>query len=267
MSRMKHVHIATIGDEVEYVNTVVRELSGIDVIYILYTENNEYTGHKYEDLAKKVKAKLSSMYSDIRLEPVGLEDFYGIVQTIYGIEKEFGPDTRYSINITGGTKLMSAAAYFSSYYIRAEVYYSQMIKKDGAIVPELTKVISIEQPYPIEIKNYTKLQKAIFKYIYQVEEEHREKIIHSKYYLDEERTKIDNQKIKKKPDSLSNEDIEAAFGISKQRAHSNLLALEDRKVLKIEPNGNFSSIRLTPQGKMIGRYLDAEDVVVGKVWE
>ncbi len=266
MERPKHVHIVTIGDDVEHVFTVVRELSGIDVIFILYTENNEYTGDKYETIAKQVQTRLLVNYPDVRIVPVGLEDFYGIVQTIYGIEKDFGIDTRYTINITGGTKLISAAAYFSAYYIRAETYYSQTIKKDGEIVPELTKVINIESPYPIEIKNYTKLQKGILKYIYQVEEEQREKIIHSKYYLQGDKTKLDEEKIKKKPKTLSNEDIEAAFKISKQRAHSNLLTLEERKVIKMDPNGNFTSIRLTPQGKMIGRYIDAEDVLVCKEW-
>ena len=61
------------------------------------------------------------MIPDVRLRVIPLLDFMGIVQVIYDIRDEMeGRDVEFSINITGGTNLIAAAAWYSSYYIRAQ---------------------------------------------------------------------------------------------------------------------------------------------------
>lgn len=250
----KHIHIATVGDHEAMIYKVFNHLSDIDRMYLLYTVDDEYAIYledkdKYFNKAKAIRDELCNLCPDIILKPIRLEDFMGVIQTIYAIARENGTEPRYSINITGGTKLMSAAAYYSAYYIRADVYYSQRIDdKDGNPIPSLTKVIEIDAPKAVNLRGYTKLQKEILKFV-------------EKY----ESGQLDTSDFVYK-DVLANVDIANHLKTNKQNISNNLKSLVAKGLLEKEVEGRNNSIRLTPHGVMIARYIDTEDVKIINEW-
>ena len=254
MAAPKHIHIATVGDHEVMIYKVFNHLSDIDRLYLLYTVADEYETYledkdQYCNKAKTIKKELSNLCPDIILKPVRLEDFMGIVQTIYSIARENGTEPRYSINISGGTKLMSAAAYYSAYYIRADVYYSQRIDdKNGDPIPSLTKVIKIDAPKAVNLRGYTKLQKEILKFVEQYES-----------------GRIDRSDFVYK-NVLSNVDIANHLKTNKQNISNNLKSLVAKGLLEKEVEGRNNSIKLTPHGVMIARYIDTEDVKIINEW-
>ncbi len=87
----------------------------------------------------------------------------GIVQVIYDIYDEMkGKDVEFSINITGGTNLITAAACYSSYYIRAQIYYA-LRGEEGSTVDQ--QIIKVEAPKAIDVEKYKPLTKDILKFI------------------------------------------------------------------------------------------------------
>ncbi len=233
---------------------VFRHIPDIDCVYIIYTEDDQYGTYlnsqdEYLKKAEKIRDELLKFCSTIILKPVHLEDFMDIVQTIYAIAREHGTDPHYTINFTGGTKLMSAAAYYAAYYIRADVYYSQRINdKDGNPIPSLTKVIKVDSPKAVNIKGYTKLQKKILKCV-----------------DDYENGRLDTSKFVYK-DCLANVDIATTVKSNKQNVSNNLKSLIEKGLLEKEVRGRNNHVKLTPHGVMIARYVDTEDVKIINEW-
>ena len=246
----KHIHIATVGYREDNIYKVFNHLQDVDSLYLLYTVDDvSVEKDRYLNIAKNIKAELTKFCSDIHLMPVGLEDFMGIVQTIYAIAKENGTEPKYTINITGGTKLMSAAAYYSAYYIRAETYYYQYIEDiDKNPIPDRIKVIKIDSPKAVNIGKYTKLQKDILNMINQ-----------------NENGTLDKRKFLY-PNILCNEDMARELNTSKQNISNNLKTLKDRGLIEIEPTGRNNTVKLTPHGVMIARYVYTEDVKILNEW-
>ena len=173
------------------------------------------------------------MIPDVRLRVIPLLDFMGIVQVIYDIRDEMeGRDVEFSINITGGTNLIAAAACYSSYYIRAQIYYSVRGEEGD---PVESQVIRVEAPKAIDVTRYKDLTKDILSYILRMSNDHRQ---------------------------VTKTMIASEFGITKQKVgyHTGILE-KDGLLRQVEfMNGDRvdsrrSELVLTPQGVMVARNL------------
>jgi len=229
-----HVHIITLGRQTKHVSEVLNEDKGVDVIYILSTD-------RYENNAKMVKENLERNNFTVHIIIIDKEDFMGIVQTIFGIKKQYDDDCKFSINITGGTKLMSAAAYYSSYYIRAKPYYAQYEEDDdGNPIIESCKVIEIKSPKAIDISNYSEKKRKMLKYIYDwhhgVYGEHSSK------------------------DKLTNLMVATKFDTTPQNIRTYLKGFKEDELINIERDGLYNNITLTEHGEMVAKYAVSDDL-------
>ena len=173
------------------------------------------------------------MIPDVRLRVIPFSDFMGIVQVIYDIYDEMkGRDVEFSINITGGTNLITAAACYSSYYIRAQIYYS--LRGDDS-TPIDKQVIRVEAPKAIDVTKYKDLTKDILRYI-----------------LDKTNAGT----------MVTKTMIAADFDITKQKVGYHTGILEDDGLIQqaeFKVDGKVDNRRselvMTPQGVMVARNL------------
>lgn len=115
-----HVHIATIGQNTDAVLNGLKLIPGIEKVYLLYSS-------KYKESAMVVENYLQKGNTPCILEPVDEYDFQSTMNVIYEVveeERKKGKPS-FTLNVTGGTKLMAFAAYSSAYLIGATVYYVQ----------------------------------------------------------------------------------------------------------------------------------------------
>ena len=223
-----HIHIATLGEKTDPVLKGFRLIPGIEKAYLIYSG-------KYPDSVEKVESYLRSGNMETQSIKADEYDFQDVMDKISGIvdrEKASGPHT-YSINVTGGTKLMAFAAYSSAYFIGATVYYIQD-RNDIPLSEQLLTILTTKAP-----KNTKSDKKGrdILKFIY-------------------ERT-LNNG-------TVSNQDIETEFGMKKQQVSyyiKNLresgLITTDLGVFDVEKqamNYRYNSIKLTQQGQMEAKF-------------
>ena len=222
-----HIHIAPVGFTKEPILKVISKVSGIDSLFLLHTSNDES-----RKTAEEVRETLSCMIPSIELRIIPFSDFFGIVSTIYGIYDDTkGKDVEYSVNITAGTNLMAAATCYSSYYIRARIYYS--LNTTGPIDQQ---VLEITAPKAVDVSGYKDLTKDILRFI-----------------LD----------CRNSDSPVTNSSIAAKFGINKQKAGYHVKILTDDGLVEkcqfMNQNGCIdarkNSLRLTPQGVMIASSL------------
>lgn len=222
------IHIATIGTAREPVLKVVRCIPGIDVLYLLHT-----AGGESQQSAEFVRDAISPLIPDIRLREIPFSDFMGIVGVIYGIRDEWkGCDTKFSINITGGTNLIAAAACYSSYYIRAQVYYA--LRGDDS-VPVERQVIMVDAPKAVDADSYKDLTRAILRYILDSNDEGA---------------------------LVTKTSIASRFTITKQKVGYHTGILEADGLIRQAPlivdgkeDRRTSRLELTPQGMMVARSI------------
>lgn len=223
-----HIHIATMGEKTDPILKGFKLIPGIEKAYIIYSG-------KYPESVKKVESFLHSGNMESRSIKADEYDFQDVMDKISGIveeEKTSGPHT-YSINVTGGTKLMAFAAYSSAYFIGATVYYIQD-RDDIPFSEQLLTILTTKAP-----KNTKSDKKGrdILKFIY-------EKTLNN--------------------GTVSNQDIEEKFGMKKQQVSyyiKNLresgLITTDSGVFDVEKqtiNYRYNSIRLTQQGQMEAKF-------------
>ena len=112
-----HIHIATAGQAVEPIIKGFNAISGIDKVYLLYSE-------PFLESARHLKDFFGNALVPVELRPIDGFDFQSIVDTIYSIyEREHGKGIEFSINITGGTNLMAAAACSCAFFVGARICY------------------------------------------------------------------------------------------------------------------------------------------------
>jgi Family of unknown function (DUF6293) len=96
-------------------------------LFVLHTENQ--SDYQYESEANRFREKIENEYNiPVILRKVGAFDMKGIINTILNIiMKEKGSTSEnnknFAINITGGTKLMVAAASTAAYLAGSKLYY------------------------------------------------------------------------------------------------------------------------------------------------
>ena len=99
-----HVHIASLGATKEPVLKGINAIPGIDKVYLL-------TSEKFSAVSDEVKTVCESMSIETNIVLVNAFRFQEITEAINRIYNDnYTKRTKFSINITGGTNLMAAAA-------------------------------------------------------------------------------------------------------------------------------------------------------------
>lgn len=114
-----HIFISSIGSQSRSTGEIFNKLSLVDQAYLVVDKDRKHTG---ED------AKKSLMGYNVPTELIivdGSRDFNGIVDAVMQIAEKHKDEkgVQYSIDITGGTSLMSAALSYVSFLIGARAYY------------------------------------------------------------------------------------------------------------------------------------------------
>lgn len=221
-----HVHIAISGASPEPITKAFNTISGIDKVYILYSK-------KYQDTAKKLESFIEEGMAEPNLVMITGFDFQEIVDRIYDIyEKESGKDVKFSINITGGTNLMAAAACSTAFFIGATIYYVQWDPE----LPVSKQLVEIPAPKTHNVNGLGEMTRKILGYI---SEEDR------------------------KGKAVTNSSISSRFDSTKQATAYHIRRLEHEKLITVERglemNGIMdnrqSRIVLTRQGRMISNWM------------
>lgn len=200
-----HVHIATVGTNEIPITRVLNKVSAIDKLYLLYgskdsmtpsaengnrpapknssvncvTETNNAAAEKEKsarewdtpsEAADAIEKKYASSIPKIIKIKVPGQNFNKIVESIYDIyDEESGKGVKFSINITGGRKVMTAAAVYSLYYTHATLYYAGTEGKT-----EDEKIIQINPVGSVDLSKLKPKTKAILKYIYDTKQIRKE---------------------------------------------------------------------------------------------
>lgn len=215
-----HVHIANIGEHPEPVKNGVRGIGNIDSIYLLYSK---------KFLAQAEETKTGFVNQGYHCDVVQIDgfDFQEIVDRIYEIyNSNSEKGTEFSINITGGTNLMAAAACSTAFFTGARIYYVLYNPNN----PDQTiseRLIEVPTPKIPDVKHLKDHEKAIIKTLNDRERE-------------------------------SNSSIADSLGMSKQLCGRYIRNLEDMGLVESSIDGKdrrFRQITLTREGKMISGWF------------
>ena len=223
-----HIHIASVGGGTDNVVTGFNAISSIDRLYLIASGQRK---HSAEDLEKK----MSKLGIECSVIVVSGFNFQEIVDAIYGIygENADKKNVRYTINITGGTNLMAAAACSTAFFIKAEIYYvmydRNKAERGEEQDPIEERVIRIPTPKIPNVNGLGPATREILEYV-----------------LDH-----DN------PD-LTSVEVADAFGYSRQalKHHTDILKAEG--IIEVEKwtrNNRLSKISLTQEGRMVAGWV------------
>ncbi len=219
-----HVHIAMMGQATEPITKSFQAL-GYDKLYVL-------TGEKYKDSFESVKETLRNFNVEVDSMPVTGFNFQEIVDSINRIyESEKGDGTTFSINITGGTNLMAAAACSCAFFIGATIYY---VMNDDRPVKE--QVVSIPTPKTPDLGSLKEETREILRFILKRTEE---------------------------GNSTITSDLTDHFDRSKQSINYQIKLLKSESLVQNGPpliiNGRTDNrsrtIELTPHGRLIASWI------------
>lgn len=216
-----HIHIATAGQAVEPVIKAFNAIPGIDKVYILYSK-------VYGESALELESFFGRAMVSVVLRPINGFDFQDIVDNIYAIyQAEHGKGIEFSINITGGTNLMAAAACSCAFFVGAKIYY---VLRD----PEKTaaeQLVQIPTPRTPNLDRIKGKSATILGFI--LEKSQRGEEVHSS-------------------------DIVRAFDVDKQNSSYHLKTLEGEGLIErvTDPNDRrVKLVRLTSQGRLVASWL------------
>ncbi len=216
-----HVHIATAGQAVEPVIKAFNAIPGIDRVYILYSK-------VYGESALELESFFGKAMVPVVLRPINGFDFQNIVDNIYAIyQAEHGKDVEFSINITGGTNLMAAAACSCAFFVGAKIYY---VLRD----PEKTaaeQMVQIPTPRTPNLERIKGKTAAILGFIL---------------------------KKSQRGEDVRSSDIGKAFDVDKQNSSYHLGVLEGEGLIErvTDPNDRrVKLVRLTSQGRLVASWL------------
>ena len=156
-----HIHITTVGLNPTPIKKVLDGLKGIDQLFLLHTEGSK-------QVAEDVKKDYERPYRQVFLKQIPMSDFMGIVKIIYNIyEESRGKNVEFSINITSGTNLMTAAICYSAYYIRAKIYYA--LETDASLEEQ---IIEVKAPKAIDTEHFRPFTKNVLRYLLECNDAH-----------------------------------------------------------------------------------------------
>lgn len=130
-----NIHIATQGTSTPPIIEGLRHYS-VDKLYLLHNSGSLST-------AREVKEKAAVFDIDCELHEINMFSQESILTKIIEIKKKCNPEDHLFINMTGGTKLMSASATVGAYMISATAYYIIEAKSDEPLSDRI-----IELPLP-----------------------------------------------------------------------------------------------------------------------
>lgn len=221
-----HIHIASMGKAKEPVIKGLRAIPGIDKVYILASQ-------KYLAEAEEVRILSETLMIDTEIRCISGFNFQEITETINNIHREnYKEGVKFSINITGGTNLMAAAACSCAFLIGATIYYVQW-DETLSVTEQLQDIPMPHSPNLGSIKGKTK---EILQYIH--------------------------QQSSKGP--VSNTEIIDKFNIDKQNSSYHLKKLENEGLIQITKESRTqtgkidnrrNTISLTDQGKMVAIWM------------
>ena len=223
-----HIHIASVGGGTDNVVIGFNAVSAIDKLYLLASGQRR---HSAEDLEKKMVRLGIECHTIV----VSGFNFQEIVDAIYGIYGENADkrDVRYTINITGGTNLMAAAACSTAFFIKAEIYYvmydREKAERGEEQDPVEERVIRIPTPKIPNVNGLGPATREILEYI------------------------LDNDG----PD-LTSVDVADAFGYSRQALKHHTDILKKEGIIEVEKwtrNNRLSKISLTQEGRMVAGWI------------
>ncbi len=216
-----HVHIATAGQAVEPVIKAFNAIPGIDRVYILYSK-------VYGESALELESFFGKAMVPVVLRPINGFDFQNIVDNIYAIyQAEHGKGVEFSINITGGTNLMAAAACSCAFFVGAKIYY---VLRD----PEKTaaeQLVQIPTPRTLNLEKIKGKTAAILGFILEKSQ---------------------------RGEDVRSSDIGKAFDVDKQNSSYHLGVLEGEGLIErvTDPNDRrVKLVRLTSQGRLVASWL------------
>lgn len=216
-----HVHIATAGQAVEPVIKAFNAIPGIDKVCLLYSK-------VYQESALELESFFGKAMVPVVLRPINGFDFQDIVDNIYAIyQQEHGRDVEFSINITGGTNLMAAAACSCAFFIGAKIYY---VLRD----PEKTaaeQLVQIPTPRTPDLDKIKGKTAAILGFILEKSQ---------------------------RGEDVRSSDIGRAFDVDKQNSSYHLGILESQSIIvrEVDPDDRrVKLVRLTSQGRLVASWL------------
>ena len=227
-----HIHMATAGKVTEPIIKGFKLIPGIEKVYLFYSG-------QYIESAEEIADYLKKGNTPVELIPVQEYDFQDVMDKIsetVEAEKPTGPH-KYTINVTGGTKLMAFAAYSSAYFIGATVYYVQ----DRADLPLEQQILPILTTKAPKNTKSDKKGRNILKYIYE---------------------KTSNN------GTVTNNDIVERFNLNKQQVSYYVKNLREDGLITTDnglydpvsktTNYRFNTIKLTQQGLMEAKFTRNE---------
>lgn len=221
-----HIHIASMGKAKEPVIKGLKAISDIDKVYILASQ-------KYLAEAEEVKSISEVYMMKTEICCISGFNFQEITESINQIYHEnYKPGVKFSINITGGTNLMAAAACSCAFLIGATIYYVQW-DESLSVSEQLQEIPMPHSPNLGSIKGKTR---DILQYIYE----------------------------QSSKGAISNSEIIQLFGIDKQNSGYHLRKLESEGLINITKgfrtsdgkiDNRCNTIHLTDQGKMVALWM------------
>ncbi len=216
-----HVHIATAGQAVEPVIKAFNAIPGIDKVYILHSK-------VYGESALELESFFGKAMVPVVLRPINGFDFQNIVDNIYSIyQAEHGKGVEFSINITGGTNLMAAAACSCAFFVGAKIYYV-LRDPEKTAAEQLVQIPTPRTPNLEKIKGKTA---AILGFILEKSQ---------------------------RGEDVRSSDIGKAFDVDKQNSSYHLGVLEGEGLIErvTDPNDRrVKLVRLTSQGRLVASWL------------
>lgn len=167
-----HIHIAYAGKDAGPAINTVNAIGGIDKVFILFSRTED---NAYRNTAEGIRNTLESSGRKCEIRGIQPFDFLNIVDTIYNVYEECieeYSDVKFSVNITNGTNLMSAAACTTAFFTGADVYYMMQSMSPGQSLDDL--LVHIDSPKIPDVKRLKQTTLDILGYIAEMQDSGRE---------------------------------------------------------------------------------------------
>lgn len=222
-----HVHIATMGLTKGGVVKGYKAIASIDRIYIIHGDKREIC-----DAVNEVMGELRALGCECLDRTISGFDLQEVVDAVCEIyNREYSKGTRFSINITGGTNVMSAGAATGAMITGIPMYYV-MFPQDGSELSLEEAIRSVPTPKIPNVSALNGSQKKILA------------------YLRDSTTEEDH---------LSNKAISMGTGISEVMVGRNISNLETEGLVVTERrksgDSRYKVVRLTREGRMVAKWL------------
>lgn len=158
-----HVHITYAGKDPEPAINTVNAIGGIDRVSVLYSKTED---NQYKKTAETIREKLEGSGRECEMRGIESFNFLNIVDTIYNIYEECIEkyhDVKFSVNITNGTNLMSAAACTTAFFTGADVYYMMQRMCPGQSLEN--SLVRIDSPKIPDVKRLKSTSLDILRHI------------------------------------------------------------------------------------------------------